>query len=67
MRKLQKIFIVDDRTGSKHASGTAFTVEEFYIMSIFINVNFIRVIRKFAIDLLISRTNKKYVGLKKKV
>ena len=44
--------------GSKHVSGIAFTVEKVYIMSIFINVNFVRVIRKFAIDILVSRTNK---------
>ena len=53
--------------GSKYASGiTAKKVTESQYLSSIVKVNFVRVIEKFDIDLLVSWINKKHVGITKK-
>ena len=55
---------------SKYAFGITFIVEKVHRMSIFVlysNVNFVRVIEKLVINLLVSWINKKQDGLVKKV
>ena len=63
--KLQKSLIVDIWMGSNYTSGTTFIIERFpecqYLYYI-ANMNFVRVIKKFIYDHLVSWTNKKHFG-----